>query len=397
MEMKRLAINSAIVLGTLAVLILLWEFRGALILFLLSLAAAATTRPIIDTLIAKGVKRGLAIFLVYFFLLSILIGVFVLVIGPLLTELQTIVDNLAMTYERIWREWPGGTAIQKAIVSQLPPPQEFYSSLTGERGIAILQTFLGVTFTSFNIITQFFAVIILSIYWSFDRIHFERLFLSLLSVNVRARAREIWRGIEDGVGAYIRSELLQSLLAGFLLWIGFQLIGIGFPTTLAIIGALAWLIPWFGAALAVIPVVLVGFSNGLWVGISATLLTMVVLLVMELIIEPRLIQRRQYSSLLVIIMIIAMADIFGLVGILISPPLAAAIQIFVGQLFFQTSQDPDLESVRRIVDLDQRITGVHEMIANLEEQPSPHASSMLDRLDRLVDEAQDLLTEIQRA
>ena len=99
-------------------------------------------------------------------------------------------------------------------------------------------------------IGQLLISLVLSIYWSVDQQHFKRLWLSLLPFDMRARAREIWQEIETGLGGYLRSQLIQSMLALILMGIGFQVLGLKYAVALAFLGAIGWLIPWVGVLLA---------------------------------------------------------------------------------------------------------------------------------------------------
>ena len=109
-----------------------------------------------------------------------------------------------------------------------------------------VHTLLGVTWGFFGTILNVLIIVVLSLYWSIDRIHFERLWLSLLDVGRRQRARESWRAIEQATGAYLQREVVQSLAAGVMLGIGFWAFQQPYPVLSAAVGALAWLIPWVG-------------------------------------------------------------------------------------------------------------------------------------------------------
>lgn len=82
--------------------------------------------------------------------------------------------------------------------------------------------------------------------------------LSLLAVGQRNQARRIWQAIESGAGAYLRSEIVQSFVGIVLLYIGYQLIGLPYPSLLALLGGMAWLVPLVGVLLTAIPVLAVG-------------------------------------------------------------------------------------------------------------------------------------------
>ena len=65
--MKQLARVTASVLLMIGLLLLLWQFSSAVLLFLLSLFIAATARPLANRLIARGLPRAAAHSVVYVF------------------------------------------------------------------------------------------------------------------------------------------------------------------------------------------------------------------------------------------------------------------------------------------------------------------------------------------
>ena len=385
--MKRLAGYTALVLVTLLGGVLLWEFRGVLLLFAFSLAIAAALRPLVDRQVARGWRRGLSIFLVYVLSLGLAFAI-VWSLGPtLLAEVRLLADGFVIQYDRIYLAWPSGTAFQQGVVGLLPPPNELYTAIAGPSGEAILQSVLGVTANVFQGASQLVIVIFLSLYWAIDQARFERLWLTLLPAEQRARAREIWRAIETGVGSYLRSELIQTLLAGFLLGVGYRLLNLDFPALLAVGSALAWLVPWLGVALALAPVVLLGLSSGPLPVLLAALYTILVFVLLEFMVEPRLHNRRQYNSLLLVLVALALGVEFGLVGVLLAPPLAAAIQILGGHLLAPSST-PAVQPVdEQFTALEERLASVQAMVAQSPGETTPQVVSMLTRLEALLKKA----------
>lgn len=385
--MKRLIWYTAVVMGTLTAAILFWEFRNVVILFLLSLAVNAAVTPIAERLEDRGIPRVIALLLIYGLSLTLIGTIIYAISGSLIVELQELADDLAIDYERVKTGWPQGNGFQRMIVRYLPPSDELYQAIAGEQGIALAQTALGVTASFFDVLTDAVIVLVLGFYWSLGHEHFERIWLSLLPPGQRARARDIWRALEQGVGAYMRSELVQSFLAGVLLGLGYRLMGVPYPTLLAVLGAIAWLFPWVGVLLAVIPVLLVGLISTMPLGIIAALYTIVIFLLLEVYVEPRLFNRRRYSSLLIVLIMIALADAFGMIGILIAPPLAAAIQIFFSRLLRQPATIATQEHTQRIADLKQRFALVQAMLEERDEPSTPELRSVINRLERLIEES----------
>ncbi|RPI21867.1 MAG: AI-2E family transporter [Chloroflexota bacterium] len=388
--MRRLVWYTTVILLTLAVLALLWEFRSAAILFFLSLAVAAVFRPGIEYLTARRIPRTLAILIVYLAGMVPLAALVFLASGQFGREFQQATDNFAVSYTSIQETWMEGTPFQQAVAAQLPPLDSLYDAITGDRGTEVISTMLGFASSVGGAIASGVIVLALSIYWSIDRIYFERLWLSLLPAARRTRAREIWREIEVGVGGYIRSELIQSLTAAILLSLIYALFGIKYPILLGLAGALAWLIPWLGAVLAVIlPFWVAATSIGLPVAILAAIATLAVLFILEVMVEPRLFNRRRYSSLLIVLMLIALAEAYGLVGLIIAPPLAAAIQILLQNLAPRTPQP--VFSGTEIQGLRERLRQAREMAASQETPASPEMVNLVERMDALLEQTESLL------
>jgi putative permease len=397
LNMKQVAVNTAIVIGTLVLAFLVWEFREAVILFIFSLAIAAASRPYVEALANRGLPRTLALVLVYVLFIGFLVALFWAVGSSILSDIQHLFDNLAVTYEQIWKDWPKGTQIQQFLINQLPAPQDLYKSFSPERANAMLGGLLGFTLNSATLLGQFFTVLMLSIYWGIDRVHFERLWLSLLPVDSRARARDIWRNIERDFGTYIRSEVLQSIIAGVLLGLGLWAIGLKYPILLALFGALAWLIPWLGGVIALIPIVITGLSQSLGLGVFAAVYALGILFFLEFWLEPRFIRRRQrqFSSLLSILLIIALIQPYGLMGFLVAPPLAAAIELIFRYNLQSKPVPASIQSAEQIAILRGRIIQIREMLARSPEPPEPQTLNILKRLETLVDQTDQALRQAE--
>ena len=380
--MRRVIWTAFVVLSTLAILVLLWQFSISIVLFFLSLAVAAAIRPLIEHFHARGLTRSAALGLSYTLVIVFFAVLIVLVTPPLLEDAQKIADDFASSYERIKFSWPrSGTRTQAALAEALPPPDDLYSVLASEQGATALAGVLGIAQNVFTVLGRIAIIIILSLYWSADQQRFELLGLSLLPRSYHPRARKIWRSVEAGVGAYVRSELVKSLLAGIILGLGYAVFGVRYPVMLALWVALARLIPWFGAMIAVLPPLLVGIGTSPGLGLVVTLYTIGVLLVMALVIEPRVFHRKRYNALLIVIFVVALAEIFGLVGVILAPPLAVAVQIFFERLmpspagaFYREIFDQGVDLKRRVRKLEKsarrRKMAPKETLQRLEEMRS---------------------------
>lgn len=397
--MKRVAVNTSIVLATLAGLYVLWEMRKAAVLFLLSLGVAAALRPVAKFLAHRGLPQWLAITIAYLVALGIPAILLLLAGQPLIEQARSAADDVARAYDHIKDDWIKKSAWRQAVVARLPPPEQLSQALVGESGASLATALLGATFSAFGVAVDFVLMIFLSIYWSIDRVHFERLWLSLLPARERSQTRELWRTIEAKVGDYARSEAIQAIAAGLVLWLGYIAIGQPYPALLALIGALVWLIPWVGAAIALTAVLMLslpklivdGGASFMTVTLPAACFTVAVLLVLELAIEPKLFNRRSYNALVTAIIAIGMAEIWGVLGLLLGPPVSAIMQIAAWQWINRQSTAETGPVPVATEAFEQRYAMLRDAICRAE-SPRPELLTFVERLENLVRESHRLST-----
>lgn len=389
---RQLLIIGTAVMVTLLGLLLLWQFRTAVVYVLFSLALAAAVRPLVKRLAGRSFAVRLGLILLYLLSLGALVLLIVLSIGAAASDIRQLGNEVADQDEWQQPEWLAGTSFQQLLDEQLPAPSALLGAVTGDQGQLVLPTLLGFTRGIASLLSAALVILFLSVYWSIDQIRFERLWLSLLPPGERARVRDIWRTVEPEIGAYIRNEVIQSLLAGLLLGLGYWALGSPYPTLLALLGALALLIPMVGALLVVVVPLLVGLLTSVPLSLFTVLYAIVVLIVLKLWVEPRLFKREQYNPILTIIMLIALADAFGFLGIIVAPPIAAACQILWSRL---VSHRAVSGAAAQISDLQERQAQLWATIKAMDEPPPPLVTSSLERLTLLLEKAQPILQEAQ--
>jgi putative permease len=336
----------------------------------------------------RGLMRRLFLSLLYAVGLGCFGFVIFLVGKYVMGDIQQLTQALGAQGSWSFPTWMEGSSFQRALLTWLPTPDKLFEAITGDGGQLVLPAVLGFTESVGGAVSGAIFVLFLSIYWSINQIHFERLWLSLLPSEQRKYARSIWRTIELDLGAYIRSEIIQSLFAGFLLGLGYWLLGSKYPMLLALIGALAWLIPVVGAPLALIPPLLLGLSTSIQLSLITALYTLVVLIALQMWVEPRLFRRKWDNPILTLIIVLAMADAFGLVGILIAPPLSAVCQILWSLL---VSNRLATGAAVQVSDLKERQSHLWTAIGEMDEQPPQLVISSMERLANLLEKAEPIL------
>lgn len=385
---KHLVRFGTAVMTTLLALVALWQFRTVAVYLVASFALAIAVRPVVKHWVKQRLTMRVVLILLYLVVLGSL-GLFLFLAGrSAIYEIQQMTSVVSAQGEWTLPQWLVGTPFQQTLIARLPTPNKLFEAVTGDQGQYVLPAILGFTQGIGSLVSGAVIVLFLSLYWSGNQIHFERLWLSLLPPGQRRQVRDIWQTIELDVGVYIRGQVVQSLLAGLLLGLGYWAIGSPYALLLALTGALVCLIPLFGTPLALLSPLLVGLLTGVQLSLWTALYTLVVLIVLGVWVKPRLFKRRQDNPILTVVILMALADAFGLLGIIIAPPLSAACQILWSSL---VSRRAVAESAAQISDLKERQAQVWAIVKAMDEPPPPLVTSSMERLTRLIEKAEPVL------
>src|SRR5450759_111769 len=385
---KQLIIVGAAVMTTLLALIILWQFRIVVVYALISLTLAAAVRPLVKRLLMHGFLLRLAWIVLYLAALSIFGLLIYMAVVSAVSEIQHLAQSVSV--QDAWKlpVWLEGSVFQQLLVGQLPPPSKLFEAVTGSQGQLVLPAIFGFTQVIADVVGGIFVVLFLSLYWIVDQIHFERLWLSLLPSVQRKQARDIWRTIQPNLGASIRSQIVFSLLAGIILFLGYWVLGSPYPTLLALAGALACLLPMVGAPLALISPLIVGLLTGVQLSLFTVLYTLIVLIVLGVWVKPRLFNRRWDNPILTLVILIALANAFGLIGIVVAPPFSAVCRILWSLL---VSHRLASGAAAQVSDLKERQERIWATLRAMDEPPLPLVTSSMERLTNLIEKAEPIL------
>jgi predicted PurR-regulated permease PerM len=385
---KQLVMFSVAVMTTLLALVVLWQFRIVIIYVLISLALAAALRPLVSRLVGRGFGVRVAWILLYLVILFSFGFILFLTSETAIDEIEQFAHTVSVQDGWMLPVWLEGSSFQHALAARLPPPSKLFEAVTGDQGQLVLPVLLGFTQGIAGVVSGVLIILFLSIYWSIQQIHFERLWLSLLPSDQRKQARGIWRTVEPDLGAYIRGQVIHSVLAGLLLGLGYWLLGSPYPAFLALAGAVASLIPVVGVALAVIPVLLLGLVTSVQLSLFTALYALVVLIALGVWVKPRLFNRRWDNPILTVVLLIALADAFGLIGIIVAPPLSVICQILWSRL---VSRRAVAGAAAQVSDLIERQARLWDTIREMDEPPPALVTSSMERLAQLIEKAEPVL------
>ncbi len=319
-------------LGVLAVITAaaaVYTVRGVLIQVLIALFVAISLDPAVRMLTHRGVRRGLAVLLIFMVALGLVAAFLVAVIPALVHQFQVLLHNfpdyLAQLQDRSSRFRQLSDRFH--VTSQI---ETFLAGLPGRLGSGLL----GLTGRLFGALVSTLTVVVLTIYFMLDLPRLRRGLPWLLPRVHRAQSGRIADIIIDKVGAYMIGSIVIALLAGTSAFIVFTALGVPYAVPLAIVVAVCDLIPMIGATLgAVVGVLVTLLATELWP--TSVIVAGFFLVYQQLenyLIVPR-IQRSTVSLSAAAVLLAALigGTALGLLGAVMAIPVAAALRVVIAE------------------------------------------------------------------
>jgi predicted PurR-regulated permease PerM len=149
--------------------------------------------------------------------------------------------------------------------------------------------------------------------------------LRLLSEPHQTDAREITDRVTTVVGGFIRGQLIIAVIVGVLIGLGMWIAGVPFPGVIGLIGGVFNVIPYFGPIVAGFVAAVAAIFVDPILAVWAILVVVVVNQLESVFLSPRIMsQQVDVHPVVVILAVVAGASLFGIIGMLLAVPAAAA-------------------------------------------------------------------------
>ncbi len=299
--------------------------------------STSSIEPITRWFISRKIPRLPSVMFIYFSLAVVFIGGFYFLILPLLNDSSSFLSSLPQYINQ------GSASIQGSSFIQSEPIFQQISngvSLNGlaEQGGKILASlsagFWNAVSVVFGSLLSFVLIIVLSFYLAVQENGVGKFLKIISSRRYENYVTDLWKRSEIKIGLWMQGQLLLVVIIGVIVYLGLALLGVRHALLLAVLAGAFELIPLFGPILAAIPAVLIGFvDGGLTMGLLIAGFYLVVQQFENQLIYPLVVKKVVgVSPIIVIIALVAGAQLAGFLGMLLSVPLAAIIMEFVNDL-----------------------------------------------------------------
>ncbi len=305
---RRAFVASLVVVAVVVSALALWKLKILVALLFLAFTIAAAMRPGVEALRRRRIPRGAGVLLHY----AVLFGLLGLLLWAVVPRAVNQVQNAIGDSE-------SETGVKGELLGwldtrleRLPRPEE------------IVDPALEITVVGVEIAVGFLFVFAAAAYWIFERDDTVRFVTSLLPRSRRKLVHDTWDLIDLKLGAYVRGQALLIGLVATVLSIAFWAIGLPFWLLIAVFAGIVEIVPVIGPLAAGALAVGVGFTESIGVGIAAGAVVLVVRLLEDYLVIPRVLGDAVGLSPLVVLVSVAAATLlFGEFAVLLAIPMAA--------------------------------------------------------------------------
>jgi predicted PurR-regulated permease PerM len=316
---QRVALSTLIVIAIVALALALWKLKLVLALVFLAFILAAALRPGIERLARAGIPRGLGLLIHYVALIGLIALALWIVVPRAVDQVQNALGGT--TQAQIHQEATQSKGIKHDILTAIDKRLREVPKASD-----LLHPAVEVTLKVFEVLLGILFVLATAAYWIFERGRAVDFVASLLPRPKRKKLRDTWDLIDLKLGAFVRGQALLIVLVGTVLSLAFWAIGEPYFILIGAFAGVVEIVPVIGPISAGALAVAVGATDSWQVALAAGICVLVVRLIEDYLIVPRVLgDAVGLSPLLVLVSVTAVGILFGGFAVVLAVPLVAVI------------------------------------------------------------------------
>ncbi|MGO8948300.1 MAG: AI-2E family transporter [Ktedonobacterales bacterium] len=335
---RTLWLAAALVVAILAVILILTEALGPLILLLLSIIIGEAIRPLVARMERFRIPPPVAILLIYVIVLALVGLLMWLLLSPVVSQVTSLAHHLP-EYQRELRERV--TQLQRRLQAGGAVGQAI-QNLAGSLAAALQHSAPALLALPFNLLQGIFGILIsvvviltMTLFWLLGSVKLKQFVVGLFPPAAQDHASLVITRLSRTFGGYVQGTALRMVLIGSLSGIGLAILQVPYALLLGVLAGLTELIPYLGPWISgSVAVLLALIAVGPGKAVEVIILFILIFEVEGNVVQPLVMSRTVHiDPLLVIVAVLIGLNLLGIIGAILAVPLAAALQVLVVQVF----------------------------------------------------------------
>lgn len=328
-DLKRFAWKTAIVLGLVLLLGLLWLVRNVLILVFIAAVLAAGISPAVHRVrvrwrfwFHRNLPRGTAVMVVYLPFVALVLTLALILVPQVMSDWRELSTQLPMLIEKNvltpLGKYVPMNAVREALRDGDVPQGRMFGYV---RGAAMVGA-------------AFIAILFMIAYMLVDAHRLRNLILLIYPADLRGERRRTLTRMSNRMSSWLSGQLILASIIGAATFVTLAALRIPYALPLAILAAIGEMVPVIGPILGAVPALAIAVLQSPWQFWSVLIFAVVLQKFENLFIAPQVMSRKvAISPLAVFIAFMMGASLLGIVGAIMAIPAAAILQVAFEEVF----------------------------------------------------------------
>ena len=315
------------------IILMFWWLNQLITPVLVSVVLAYLLLRIVRTLVRWNMSKTLAIYLVYLFFLGLLVFSLFILLPMLWDQLSLMINELPTKVQKAHEYIEGLAKTYPTYLSGVRVEDWFATvqknfSQIGPQALSFSVT----TFSKIVTLIVYLILVPIMVYFFMKDNQPIKDWLSQFLPRKRRLLKEIWYEIDQQMGQYISSKIIEFLILTILSLAGFLILGLNYAVLLAVLVGLSVFIPYVGVLIVAVPLFIVGYLE--W-GFGGYFLSLVIFFTSLMVLEGNILGPLLFSGtmrihpLAVLIAILIFGGLWGFWGVFFGIPLVSVIKVLL--------------------------------------------------------------------
>lgn len=314
--------------GVTFLLLFLYFIKDIVLIVLVAVLLALTVDPMVDSLKRKyALPRMAGAGAIFTVTLGLLLAIIYVIVPPLAQQISQLSEALPSFFQK--NNWE--MLLQSGGNMGLRPDdlQNVIGQLSGgikSGGETLVSGAMGIL----GGILSAILVIVMTFYLVLEDDGVEKFIRALVPDAEQARALRVAAKIEKKLGQWLLGQLTLGVIVGLLSLAGLYILGVPYPTVLALLAGVLELVPYIGPALSAIPAVLIAFSVSPTLAFFTLVLYFLIQQFENHVIVPKVMSKSVgLHPIIIIIAALLGGKLAGVAGMILAVPVATIIAIML--------------------------------------------------------------------
>jgi predicted PurR-regulated permease PerM len=315
---------------------LIYQLRNLVLIVLSAVVIASVLEPGTRWFIKRKIPRAISVIIMYAIMIALILSFVSFILPPLFNETISALNGLPRSIKTadIFNGLPSGTLTGARTIFPEIPSTVAVGDLVGY----VTNSLAGFSGGTFNAVSGIFGglvslilMFVISFYLSVRDDGVGEFLGIITPVKHEEYIKNLWKRSERKIGKWMQGQLLLGLIVGILTYIALLVLGVNHPLLLSCVAAVFELIPVVGMTLSAIPAFfLATIDGGFGLGLIVVAAYIIIQQIEAHFIYPLVVKKVVgVPPLLVIIALVAGAELAGFLGVLLSVPISVALVEFM--------------------------------------------------------------------